>query len=171
MTTTSLSDVAPRSINVLSLCSGVGGLDLAVGLACPGARVVCYVEGEAYGASVLTARMEEGSLDPAPIWSDLRSFDGRRWRGVVDLVTCGWPCQPASVAGARAGDSDARWLWDDVVRILDEVQPRWFFGENVAGLRTVPCGPALRAHAVEVGGHSPAEAVVWSGLHTGSLGS
>jgi len=119
--------VALRS---LSLCAGIGGIDL--GLA-EWARSVCFVEREAFAASVLVARMEEAALDLAPIWSDLRTFDARAWRGSVDLVTGGYPCQPFSVAGKRLGDEDGRHLWPEVRRILSESGACLGFFENVAG--------------------------------------
>lgn len=120
-------------LRVLSLCSGVGGLDLGLQLAAPASRVVCWVEGEAYAASVLANRMEEGLLDSAPIWSDLRTFDGRPWRGVVDCVTAGYPCQPFSLAGRRRGADDPRHLWPHVLRVLVECRAPLLFCENVRG--------------------------------------
>lgn len=119
-------------IHGLAICSGVGGLELGVGLAAAGYRTVCHVEGEAYAAAVLAARMEDGALAPAPIWSDLRTFDGRPWRGVVDLVTAGYPCQPFSCAGRRAGEGDPRHLWPHVRRVIAETGPALVFCENVA---------------------------------------
>lgn len=90
----------------LSLCSGAGGLDLGLAIACPGYRAVGYVERETYAAAILVARMEDATLDPAPVWDDLATFDGRPWRGAVDVVTAGYPCQPFSVAGKRKGSDD-----------------------------------------------------------------
>jgi DNA (cytosine-5)-methyltransferase 1 len=119
--------------NLLSVCAGAGGLDLGVEIARSGARSVCYVERELYAAATLAARMEEGSLAPAPIWDDLGSFDGRRWRGLVDCIISGDPCQPNSVAGKRAGSSDDRWLIDQLLRVVDESRPDRLFRENVSG--------------------------------------
>ncbi len=120
--------------NVLSLCSGVGGLDLGLELATGGAaRVVCHVEREAFAAAVLAARMEEKALAAAPVWSDLRTFDGRPWRGVVDCITGGYPCQPFSFAGERRGADDPRHLWPSIARIVAEVEPALCFFENVGG--------------------------------------
>ena len=73
-------------------------------------------EREAYVASELVARMADGSLDEAPIWSDLLTFDGGPWRGVVDCITAGFPCQPHSLAGKRSGLDDERWIWPDITR-------------------------------------------------------
>lgn len=120
-------------MNGLALCAGIGGLELGVGLAVPEFRTVCYVEGEAYAASILAARMAEGCLAQAPIWDDLRTFDGRPWRGVVDILTAGYPCQPFSLAGKRRGVDDERHLWPDIARVIEECEPELVFCENVSG--------------------------------------
>lgn len=122
-------------IHGLAVCAGVGGLELGIGLALGDSyRTVCYVEREAFAAANLVARMDEGLVDPAPIWDDLDTFDGRRWRGRVDLVSAGFPCQPFSVAGKQLGTDDDRWLWPVIERIIDEVRPRLVFVENVPPL-------------------------------------
>lgn len=121
------------ALRTLSLCAGYGGLDLGVKLARPDAHLVGVVERQAYCAAVLVARMEEARLGFAPIWDDLATFDGRRWRGAVDLITAGYPCQPESEAGLRLGEADDRWLWGEVWRVVREVEPGLVFLENVAG--------------------------------------
>lgn len=122
-------------MNVLSLCAGVGGLDLGVELATGGvARTVCYVEREAHAAAVLVARMEEALLAPAAVWCDLTTFDGTEWRGVVDLVVAGYPCQPFSTAGKRAGVDDPRHLWPHVARIIRECGAGLVLLENVPAI-------------------------------------
>jgi len=129
-----MSHVAARS-KYISLFSGGGGLDLALRIALPQARCVCYVEDEITVASILAARIAEGSLDDAPIWSDVRRFDGRPWRGKVDGIIGGFPCQDLSVAGKRAGIQGKRsGLWAEFARITREVRPGWVFIENVPGL-------------------------------------
>lgn len=132
-----------RRLHGLALCAGVGGLELALDLAFPGYRTVGYVEREAFAATALVARMEEARLDPAPIWDDLASFDGRPWRGKVDLISAGFPCQPFSKAGQKRGVEDERWLWPDIERICGEVCPRWIVLENVSGLVRHGLGPVL----------------------------
>ena len=116
----------------LSLCAGAGGLDLGLLLAFPGYRAVGYVERDAYAAAVLVARMEDAALEPAPVWDDVLTFDGRSWRGGVDLVAAGYPCQPFSLAGRRRGADDPRHLWPHVARIVGECEPPFVVLENVA---------------------------------------
>ena len=117
-------------MNVLGICAGSGALELGLGTAEPTARGVCYVERESYAASLLVSRMEEGWLDPAPVWSDLGTFDGKPWRGIVDCIASGDPCQPNSVAGQRKGSEDDRWLIDQLLRVVAEVRPRYVFREQ-----------------------------------------
>ena len=125
--------MAVHTPNVLSLCTGGGGLDLGIKLARPDFRTVCYVEREAFAVSVLVAAMELGGLDQAPVWSDARTFNGRPWRGIVDCVIGGIPCQPWSYAGSRLGTADGRDLWPDACRIIGEVGPGGVFLEEVSG--------------------------------------
>ena len=132
--------MARPTLNTLSLCSGAGGLELGIDLALDylgiRSRVVGYCEREAYAASVLLARMEDQTVDPAPIFcGDLAECDWREWRGAVDLVSAGFPCQPFSAAGKQLGKADERWIWDDVARCIRDVGPRRFvYLENVPGL-------------------------------------
>ena len=93
--------VRPQPLNVLSLCSGLGGIELGLERVLPSARVVCHVERDLAVARVLVAHMQEGRLPPAPIYADVASFDGRPWRGVVDLVVAGYPV-PALVQRRQA---------------------------------------------------------------------
>lgn len=121
-------------IHGLALCAGIGGLELGLKMALGRRyRCVCYVERDAFAASILVARMAEAALDTAPIWDDVKTFDGFPWRGKVDLVSAGYPCQPFSNAGFRLGDIDDRHLWPDIARIMREIEPTWGFFENVSG--------------------------------------
>jgi len=126
-------NVALPPLNTIALCAGVGGLDLGVSLAIPHARTVCYVEREAAAAASLAASIAAGWFHPAAVWSDMRTFDGAAWRGCVDLVTSGDPCQGNSVAGKRLGQLDDRWLLDRAIEIFAASGARYFFRENVPG--------------------------------------
>lgn len=123
------------ALRVLSLCSGIGGIELGLRLALgDAARCVGYVERDAYAASVLLARMEDEALERAPVWcGDIADLDARPLRGHVDLLCGGYPCQPFSVAGKQLGERDPRHLWPQFVRVIDECQPALVFLENVAG--------------------------------------
>lgn len=122
-----------RSLFGLSLCAGVGGLDLGIHIAIPLYRTVGYVERDAYAAATLVARMADEGLGQAPIWDDVSTFDGKAWCGAVDIIHGGYPCQPFSVAGRKLGDKDPRHLWPHIARIVDEVRPPLCFFENVGG--------------------------------------
>lgn len=123
--------MAVRPINVLSVASGIGLLDLGIRLACGATRTVCYVEREAFSASNLVQAMGAGRVDPAPIWSDLRTFDAQEWRGVVDFIAGGIPCQPYSAAGKQRHGRDDRDLVDELVRVVAECEPAVVFLEEV----------------------------------------
>jgi DNA (cytosine-5)-methyltransferase 1 len=122
-----------RSLRGLSLCAGAGGLDLGLHIAIPDYRTVCYVERETYAAATLVARMEGQALDQAPVWDDVATFDGKPWRGIVDIIHGGYPCQPFSIAGKKLGDKDPRHLWPHIARIVREIEPPLCFFENVGG--------------------------------------
>jgi hypothetical protein len=121
-------------VNVLALCAGIGGLELGVKFARPDAHAVCYVEHDRDAVRVLRQRIAAGDIDDAPIWNDVRTFDGMPWRGCVDLITAGYPCQPESTAGKRLGHEDERWLWADVWRIIRDVEPRYVTWPRAGGV-------------------------------------
>jgi DNA (cytosine-5)-methyltransferase 1 len=116
-------------MNELALFAGSGGGILGGQML--GWETVCAVEIEPYPASVLVARQNDGLLPPFPIWDDVCTFDGRPWRGIVDVVSGGFPCQDISSAGAGAGITGERsGLWKEFARIICEVRPRFAFVEN-----------------------------------------
>lgn len=117
----------------LALCAGYGGLEIGVSIAEPQCRTIGIVEREVHAAATLVARMADKTICEAPIWSDVKTFDGKPWRGKVDLITAGYPCQPFSQSGRQLGEADPRHLWPDIKRIITEVQPQWCFFENVVG--------------------------------------
>jgi DNA (cytosine-5)-methyltransferase 1 len=92
-------------VNELALFAGAGGGLLATTHLLKW-RTVCYVEWDDYCISVLKQRIADGYLHDAPIWDDVRTFDGRPWAGCVDIVTAGFPCQPFSAAGKQQGEDD-----------------------------------------------------------------
>jgi len=121
-------------LNELGLFAGIGGIQL--GLKRAGlTKTVCYVENEPYCVEVLRARMRDGWLDTVPIWDDVTTFDGRPWRGCVDIISGGFPCTDISIAGKGAGiEGEKSRLWFDMLRIVREVRPGIVFVENVPGL-------------------------------------
>jgi len=129
---------------IISLFTGYGGLEMGLHRALGGTRTVCMVEREAFAISNLVAQMEAGALAPAPIWTDVSTFDGKPWRDRVDILCGGPPCQPFSTAGKRRHTDDERWIWSDVARIVADVRPGVVFFENVPGLRKRGLGVMLR---------------------------
>jgi DNA (cytosine-5)-methyltransferase 1 len=131
-------------LNELALFAGAGGGILGGHLL--GWRTVCAVERDAYAAQVLAQRQNDGILKPFPIWSDVTTFDGKPWRGIVDVISAGFPCQDVSVAntvgqginGTRTGLG-----WKNTARIISEVDPTETFLENSAMLTIRGLGTVL----------------------------
>jgi DNA (cytosine-5)-methyltransferase 1 len=115
-------------VNELALFAGAGGGILGGQLL--GWRTVCAVEREAYPAAVLAQRQNDGLLPAFPIWSDVTTFDGRPWRGIVDVVSGGFPCQAYS--NAAAGKNNARCYWGEMLKVIGDVRPRFVWAENVS---------------------------------------
>ena len=130
-------------MNELALFAGAGGGILGGHLL--GWRTVCAVEWEAYPASVLVARQNDKILPPFPIWDDVQTFDGKPWRGIVDVVSGGFPCQDISSAGKGTGiDGERSGMWREMARIIGEVRPKYAFVENSPMLTTRGLGTVLR---------------------------
>jgi DNA (cytosine-5)-methyltransferase 1 len=118
-----------EGLRELALFAGVGGGILGGKLL--GWRTVCAVERDAYPASVLAQRQNDGHLEPFPIFSDVSQFRGKPWRGCVDVVSGGFPCQDISIAGKGKGiEGNRSGLWGEFARIISEVRPRYAFVEN-----------------------------------------
>ncbi len=116
-------------MNELALFSGAGGGILAGHLL--GWTTVCAVERDAYAAQILAQRQNDGILAPFPIWSDVETFDGTQWRGIVDVVSGGFPCQDISAAGSGRGiEGERSGLWKQMGRVIREVRPRFAWMEN-----------------------------------------
>jgi len=110
-----------------SLFSGIGGFDLAARWA--GWKNIFQVEIDPWCQKILAKHFPN-----AQRFTDIRDFDGSAWRGAVDVISGGFPCQPYSSAGKRLGKEDARHLWPEMLRVIREAAPRWVVGENVRGL-------------------------------------
>jgi len=159
----------------LSLFSGAGGGLL--GTHCLlGWQTVGYVEINDYCQRVIAQRIKDGYLDEAPIFGDIKTFisEGyaRAYKDLVDVISAGVPCQPASYAGQRRGADDERWLWPETVRCIDIIRPQGFLLENPPGILSVfdpdgrpEIGRILRDLA-EIGFHPR-----WDGIPASALGA
>lgn len=126
-------DTAEKPLSLLSLCTGYGGIERGLGIAGLEFGTVAHVEIEAYAVANLVSKMEAGELDPAPVYTNLKTLPLLPFRENVDILTGGYPCQPFSVAGKRRGDKDPRNLWPYICRIIDGIMPKVCFFENVDG--------------------------------------
>lgn len=138
-----MNELANESgLRELALFAGAGGGILGGKLL--GWRTVCAVERDAYAAAVLAQRQNDGLLKAFPIWSDVTTFDGKPWRGIVDVISGGFPCQDISSAGRGAGITGERsGLWKEFARIIGEIRPRFVFVENSPMLTSRGLGVVL----------------------------
>jgi DNA (cytosine-5)-methyltransferase 1 len=151
-------------LNELALFAGAGGGVLGGHLL--GWRTICAVERDANAAQVLAQRQNDRALRPFPIWSDVTSFDGRPWRGLVDVISGGFPCQDISTAGTKLGLAGERsGLWSEFFRIVGEVRPGFVFIENSPALVTRGLDRVL-ADLASVGFDAR-----WSNLSASQLGA
>jgi DNA (cytosine-5)-methyltransferase 1 len=131
-----------QALREMALFAGAGGGILGGKLL--GWECVCAVEWEPYAAAVLAARQNEGFLPPFPIWDDVQTFNGKPWRGLVDVVSGGFPCQDISSAGRGAGITGERsGMWKHMARIIGEVRPRYVLVENSPVLTSRGLGVVL----------------------------
>jgi len=129
-------------MNELALFAGAGGGILGSHLL--GWKTVCAVEWADYPRRVLLARQRDGILPKFPIWDDVQTFDGKQWRGRVDIVTGGFPCQDISSAGNGAGiEGEKSGMWKHMARIIGEVRPKYAFMENSPMLTSRGLGRVL----------------------------
>ena len=127
-------DNITETITHLSLCSGYEGIGLGLRRVLPNLREIAYVEREGFAAANLVAKMEAGELDAAPVFTDVKTFPYGKFRGCVDILSGGFPCQPFSNAGKREGVEDPRHLFPYIRDGIRECQPRIVFLENVEGI-------------------------------------
>ena len=131
-----------HKLNTFHLFAGAGGGILADLLL--GHNPIGACEIEPYPRDVLLARQRDGILPAFPIWDDVCTLDGTPWRGTVDVLCGGFPCQDISAAGKGAGITGERsGLWKEYARLIGEMRPRFVFAENSPLLRTRGLGVVL----------------------------
>lgn len=113
-----------------SLFSGIGGPEVAAAMM--GWRNAFHCEINPFGRAVL-----EYWFPDSVSYEDITKTDFSEWRGRIDVLTGGFPCQPFSYAGKRGGREDERYLWPEMLRAIGEIRPAWVIGENVAGITTM----------------------------------
>ncbi len=129
-----------KTITHLSLCSGYEGIGLGLRSVLPNLREVAFVEREGFVIANLVAKMEAGELDAAPVYTDVKTFPYGKFRGCVDILSGGFPCQPFSSAGKRQATEDPRHLFPYIADGIRECQPRIVFLENVQGILSCTTG-------------------------------
>lgn len=126
-------DSAKEPINIISMCSGMRGIERGLERIMPSIRTVCHVEIEAFICENLVCEMEAGMVAPAPVFTDVKKFYGTPFRDRIHGIVAGYPCQPFSVAGKRGGTEDPRHLWPYIAKHIEAIRPLWCFFENVPG--------------------------------------
>ncbi len=116
-----------------SLFSGIGGFDLAAQWC--GMENIFAVEINQFCQQVL-----KKNFPNTKIYSDIKEFNGTEYKGTVDIISGGFPCQPFSQAGKRKGNQDERALFPEMLRIINEVRPKWVVAENVYGIVNIQDG-------------------------------
>jgi DNA (cytosine-5)-methyltransferase 1 len=123
-------------LKLLDLFSGIGGFSL--GLESTGFfETIGFVEKDKFCQKVLKKHWSNINIE-----EDIRNVKGERY--AADIITGGFPCQPFSVAGKRKSTADDRYLWNEMLRVIREVKPRWIIGENVEGIININEGMVLR---------------------------
>jgi DNA (cytosine-5)-methyltransferase 1 len=151
-------------LNELALFAGAGGGLL--GSILSGWRTKCAVEISPFCRKLLLQRQKDQTLPKFPIWDDIKTFDGMPWRGTIDIVTGGFPCQDISSAGNKKGLFGERSsLWFEMLRVVSELQPRFVFVENSAYLRVRGLPTVLKGFA-SLGYHAR-----WCVLGAGDIGA
>lgn len=129
-------------MNELSLFSGVGGG--LQGTLLLGWTPIGYVESNKYCQRIIRQRIIDNILPNAPIFGNIETFIdsgcAELYRGITDVITAGWPCQPHSVAGRRKGANDERDMWPETAECIRIIKPKWFLGENVPGILSTDSG-------------------------------
>ena len=158
-----------QTINHLSLCTGYEGIGQGIRRVLPTLREIAYVEIEAFAVANLVDKMEKERLRPCPIYTNLKTFPYEEFRGKVDIMSFGFPCQPFSSAGKKRGVEDERHLFPYLAEGIRVMQPRIVLAENVLGIlscKTADGEPVLKyvgrtleemGYSVEIGIFSASE--------------
>ena len=133
-------DNTEKHIRHMSLCSGYEGIGIGLRRILPNVREVVNVEIEGFAIANLVAKMEASQMDAAPVFTNLKEFPFRKFRGCVDILTGGFPCQPFSNAGSRKATEDPRHLFPYILDGIRECQPGIVFLENVEGIISCKTG-------------------------------
>jgi len=155
----------------LSLFTGAGGGLLGTKLL--GWQHIGYVEFNQYCQQVIRQRIEDGFIDRAPIFTDVREFlqsgAAEQYRGFADVVTAGFPCQPHSRIGKRAGKDDERDLWPETYSTIRVVRPRFVLLENNPGILDAEYGARVSGDLASIGyvGHQICLSARRLGAHHG----
>ena len=129
-----------NTINHLSLCSGYEGIGKGLRNIFPNLREIAFVEREGFPIANLVAKMEARELDAAPVFTDVKTFPYGKFRGLVDILSGGFPCQPFSSAGKRQATEDPRHLFPYILTGIRECRPTAVFLENVDGIISAKTG-------------------------------
>ena len=121
-------------MRLLDLFSGIGGFSYAAEKLVGGYETVAFCEQDQFCQQVLRKHWKD-----VPIYDDVRTIDATRL-GNIDIVAGGFPCQAVSQAGLQKATEDDRWLWDEMLRIIQDCKPKWVIGENVVGLININQG-------------------------------
>lgn len=132
-----------RRLSHGSTFSGIGAAEIAAEILGWDNKFHCEIND--FGRKVLDFHFPR-----AESYGDIKQTSFKKWRGRIDVLTGGFPCQPFSTAGKRRGANDDRYLWGEMLRCIDEIRPTWFVGENVVGITTM----VLPCEAVDVGGQT-----------------
>ena len=153
----------------LSLFTGIGGG--IYGSMILGWETVAYVEQDEYCQKVIAQRIKDGWFDNGEVYSDIAEFNrtaAHKYRGQIDILTGGFPCQPFSVGGKREGTSDSRWLFDEIIKTIEIVRPESLLFENVAGILTDPA-IILIYEALESIGYETSAPLLLGSHHCGNI--
>ena len=126
--------ITEAQVNHLCLCTGYDGVGRGLREVFPNLRTVAYVEIEAFAVANLVAKSEAEQMDAAPIFTNVKTFPYRKFRGCVDILSAGFPCQPFSAAGSKKGVEDPRHLYPYIADGITLCEPRYVLLENVEGI-------------------------------------